>query len=81
METLVQRPGVARPRAVLAFCEWAAVPETHPNAQGFRGDYAKFDAAFRIVLRIFFASLIGRRRFPVIGWFVGLGQGCVARKN
>jgi len=75
VKTFVQRPSVAGPGAVVAFCELATVPETHANGLSFGRDDAEFDAAFGVDLWIFFAALIGGGGFPVINGFVGLRAG------
>jgi hypothetical protein len=81
MKTFVQRPGVAGPGAIFAFCELAAVPETYANGLSFGRDDAEFDPPFGINLRIFFATLNGGGGSPVIGGFVGLRASELACKN
>jgi len=73
MKPYVERSSVAGPCAIVALCEGAAVPETDANGLGLGCDNAEFNAAFGVDLRILFAALIGRRGFPVIRGFVGLG--------
>ena len=72
VKPFVQGPGVTEPRAVVAFCECAAVPETDSNRLSLRREDAEFDTALGVDLRILFAALIGGGGFPVIGGFVGL---------
>src|SRR5206468_9662187 len=66
METFVERPRVAGPRAVLAFREGAAVLEAHSDALRLGRNDAEFDPALRVDLRILFALLIGWCRLPVV---------------
>lgn len=72
MKSFIQRPSVAEPCAVVAFCECATVPETNGDGLSFGCDDAEFNAAFGVDLGILFAALIGSGGFPVIGGFVGL---------